>query len=155
MKSHLPAAVAASLRDLVTAVSRLVTSVAETATREASSAARSVAAKASVVRAAGKGDLLEDVAAKGAKLSRSIKAHWDTMSPKQRAARIKKMLAARGLKPKPKKKGPPSARSVKLKQSIKAHWDAMTPAERAARVRKMLAGRGLKPKAPRKAKRAE
>ena len=64
MKSHLPAAVAASLRDLVTAVSRLVTSVAESATREASSGARSLAATATD---------------KGAKLSRSIKAHWDTL----------------------------------------------------------------------------
>ena len=72
MKTPLPAAVAASLRDLVTAVSHLVTSVAASATREASSAARSVAATAEE---------------KGAKLSRSIKAHWDTLSPKARAAR--------------------------------------------------------------------
>ena len=82
---------------------------------------------------------------KSAKLKKSIKAHWDAMSPGQRKSRIKKMLAARGLKPKAKKA--PSAKSLALKKSIKAHWAAMSDSERAARVRKMQAGRGLKPKA--------
>ena len=67
------------------------------------------------------------------------------MTPAQRKARIKKMLAARGLKPKPKKA--PTAKGLALRKSIKAHWDAMTPAQRKSRIRKMLAARGLKPKA--------
>jgi hypothetical protein len=130
MNRDLRALVAASVRDLVEVVTRLVASV-EASANAASSRTRAAA----------------DVGGRGEKLSRSIKAHWDTMSPAKRAARIKKMLAARGLKPKPKRTGPPSARSVKLKASLKAHWDALTPAARAARVKKMLAGRGLKPKA--------
>ena len=84
---------------------------------------------------------------KSAKLKKSIKAHWDAMSPGQRKSRIKKMLAARGLKPKPKSNKPPSKKSLALKKSIKAHWAAMSDSERAARVRTMQAGRGLQPKA--------
>ena len=68
------------------------------------------------------------------------------MTPKQRAARVKKMLAGRGLKPKAKKKGRPSKKSLALRKAISSHWASMTPAQRAARVKKMLAGRGLKPK---------
>lgn len=37
------------------------------------------------------------------RLKKSIKASWDRMTPAQRAKRIRKMLAGRGLKPKAKK----------------------------------------------------
>jgi|GEM_PF-2904360 len=131
LRSH----VSTSLRDLVASVDRLVASI------ESSGAAVSSTTRATAAR------VVVAATDTGAKLSRSIKSHWDAMTPKRRAARIKKMLAARGLKPKPKPKGRPSARSLQLKASLKAHWDAMTPAARAARVKKMLAGRGLKPKA--------
>jgi hypothetical protein len=45
----------------------------------------------------------EERTEKSAKLRKSIKAHWDAMTPKQRADRVRKMLAGRGLKPKAKK----------------------------------------------------
>ncbi len=133
MNRDLASHVSTTLRDLIAAVNRLEASVKASAT--------TIASKAHTTATRAVASSVEH----GEKLSRSIKAHWDKLSPKHRAARIKRMLAARGLKP--KKKGPPSARSLKLKASIKAHWDAMTPAQRAARVKKMLAGRGLKPKA--------
>ena len=66
---------------------------------------------------------------------------WKSMTPEQREARVRKMLAGRGLKPKPKGKGP-----AKPKKKRKNPCANMTPQQREARVKKMLAARGLKPK---------
>ena len=66
---------------------------------------------------------------------------WKSMTPEQREVRVRKMLAGRGLKPKPKAKGP-----AKPKKKRKNPWANMTPQQREARVKKMLAARGLKPK---------
>jgi predicted Fe-S protein YdhL (DUF1289 family) len=81
----------------------------------------------------------------GKKIGAKVKAAWARYTPKERAARIKKMLAARGLKPKVARA--PTAKGKKLQKAIKASWARMTPEQRAARVRKMLAARGLKPRA--------
>ena len=81
---------------------------------------------------------------KASKLRVATKATWASYSKAQRAARIKKMLAARGLKPKVKK--PPTKTGLKIKKALKSHWAAMSSKDRAARVRRMLAGRGLKPR---------
>ena len=78
-------------------------------------------------------------------LKSALKASWARYTPRERAARIKKMLAARGLKPKVKK--PPTARGLALQKAIKASWAKMTPEQRAERIAKMQKGRGLKPKA--------
>lgn len=125
------------------AVTQLVGAVAGAAEAKSSHAMAEVREALGSARKAGK-----VVAGKSAALRRSIKAHWASMTPAQRKARVKKMLAGRGLKPKSKaeKSKPPTAKSLALKKSIKAHWAKMTSAERAARVKKMLAGRGLKPK---------
>ena len=123
-----------SVRQLVVAVNALVSAM-DAAEKGRGGPPRSPAVTA---RAAG---------VKSAKLKKSIKAHWASMSKQEREARIRRMLAARGLKPKPKSNKPPSAKSLALRKSIKAHWDHMTKAQRAARVKKMLAGRGLLPKA--------
>jgi hypothetical protein len=74
------------------------------------------------------------------------------MTKAEHEARVRKMLAGRGLKPKPKKTKPPTARSVAIRKAVRSHWKKMTPAERQARVARMLAGRGLKPKGKAKAK---
>ena len=70
---------------------------------------------------------------------------WKSMTPEQREERVRKMLAGRGLKPKPKAKGP-----AKPKKKRKNPWASMTPEQREARVKKMLAARGLKPKKKKK-----
>ena len=80
----------------------------------------------------------------GKKIGAKVKAAWARYTPKERAARIRKMLAARGLKPKGKKV--PTARGLALKKAIKASWAKMTPQQRAERIAKMQRGRGLKPK---------
>lgn len=150
MKRELSHSVVSSVNELMAAVTRLVASVGEAASASASSAASAAAKAAGTWAARVSGHAASRVAAageKGEKLSHSIKAHWDSMTAKQRAARVKKMLAGRGLKPKPKKKGPPSKKSLALRKAISSHWAKMTASERAARVRRMLAGRGLKPKA--------
>ena len=58
---------------------------------------------------------------------------------------MKKMLAARGLKPKP------AARKAQAKKPAtktwKSWWDTATEEQKAERIRKMRAGRRLKPKA--------
>lgn len=136
MNSDLRAAVAASVRELIDVVARLVATV--------ESSARAASAKV-------RGTTDDGDRRTGDWRSRSVKAHWATLSPRQHAARVRKMLAARGLKPKPKRKGPPSPRALKIKAALQAHWDHLGAAERAARVKKMLAGRGLKPKAAKRA----
>jgi hypothetical protein len=88
--------VTSSVNELLAAVSRLTSAVAHAMSgpqvREAragvSASARTFAAAAS---------------ATGKKIGAKVKAAWARYTPKERAARIKKMLAARGLKPKVKK----------------------------------------------------
>jgi hypothetical protein len=131
--------VTVSVRELLGAVTNLLTSVST-----------AVASSGPVFDAAGRvGRSVRTTAkaagAKGANLKKALKAHWAKLTPAQHKARIGKMLAGRGLKPKVKR--PPTAKGLKLKKAIAASWARMTPAERSARVKKMLAGRGLKPKA--------
>ena len=85
-----------------------------------------------------------------AKPKKKRKNWWDTATPAQKAARVKKMLAARGLKPKPaalKAGGKKPAT-----KTWKSWWDTATEKQKADRVRKMQAGRGLKPKTRRNPK---
>ena len=58
---------------------------------------------------------------------------------------MKKMLAGRGLKPKP-------AVRKATKKTGKTWWDTATEKQKAERIRKMQAGRGLKPRAKKTAK---
>lgn len=124
-----------SVSELIGAVTRLVTTITVQA------AARPGAAPAG------------PAIPKAEKLRESIKAHWASMTPAEHAARVKKMLAGRGLKPKkpPKPLTPKdlakkaALKSQRLKAAIKSHWAKMSKADRAARVKRMLAGRGLKP----------
>lgn len=95
-------------------------------------------------RSDSKADAARKAELKAKRLAKSIRAHWAAMTPKQHAARVRKMLAGRGVTPRKPRK--PTAKALKLRKSLKAHWAAMSPAQHAARVRKMLAGRGLKPK---------
>jgi hypothetical protein len=133
------ASVTSTVNDLLSAVSRLTGAVAQAMNvpqvREARASVRSSAR--SVAKVAGD---------KGAKLKKSLKAAWAKLTPAQHKARVKKMLAGRGLKPKAKKA--PTAKGLKLKKAIKASWARMTPEQRAERIAKMQRGRGLKPKAP-------
>ena len=83
----------ASIRQLVDSVTQLVDAVSALPARGAGSAAgRAVAPPPSPAARA----------KKSAALKRAIKAHWDRMTPKERAARVRRMLAGRGLKPRRK-----------------------------------------------------
>ena len=64
---------------------------------------------------------------------------------------MKKMLAGRGLKPKPVARKAQAKKSA-TKKTGKAWWDTATEKQKADRVKKMQAGRGLKPKARKKTK---
>ena len=48
----------------------------------------------------------------GKKIGAKVAAAWAAYTPEQRAARIKKMLAARGLKPKAGSEGPGKSRKL-------------------------------------------
>lgn len=80
-----PPAVQAATAELVRAVARLVDAVRGAAPADA------VAARAPGQRGPGKNN---------PKLKAAVKASWANYTPAQRAARIAKMLAGRGLKPK-------------------------------------------------------
>ncbi len=86
-----------SVNELVNAIAALVRS----AQGAVASSARVRAATRDVGRA-GKA-VGKAASAKAAKLRAAVKATWARYSPKQRAARIRKMLAARGLKPRCKR----------------------------------------------------
>ena len=81
----------ASVRQLVDSVTQLVDAVRALPARSAAGGGASPRQQTPEARAK-----------KSAALKRSIKAHWDAMTPKERAARVRKMLAGRGLKPRPK-----------------------------------------------------
>ncbi|MCZ6787819.1 MAG: hypothetical protein O7E54_11725 [Planctomycetota bacterium] len=87
-------------------------------------------------------------AAKPAKRKKKRKSWWDTATAKQKAERVRKMQAGRGLKPKSKrqKKAATGKKAAKTAKKRRNPWKSMTPEQRKERVRKMLAGRGLKPK---------
>jgi hypothetical protein len=79
-------------------------------------------------RGPGKGNL---------KLKSALKKSWASYTPEERAERVRKMLAGRGLKPK-------GAAPRKTKHAAKAKagaWASMTTAERGERIAKMRAGR--------------
>ncbi len=86
--------VTVSVNELVRAIAALVRS-AESAV---SSSAEVRAATCEVGRA-GKA-VGEAATAKAAKLRAAVKASWARYTPKERAARIRKMLAGRGIRPK-------------------------------------------------------
>ena len=73
------------------------------------------------------------------------------MTPKQKADRVRKMLAARGLKPKserkPAAKGKTAAKAAKPKTKSgkprKNPWANLTPEQRLKRVNAIRKGRGL------------
>jgi hypothetical protein len=144
-----------SVNDLVAAVTQLVSNVAENAGRAARRAAddaRGVAEKA--------GRPAAEVGEKTKRLRAAIRAHWAGMSAKERAERVRRMLAGRGLKPAARgaagrasgkaKATKGSQKTSRLRSALKAHWASMSPEVRAERVRRMLAGRGLSPKAVRR-----
>jgi hypothetical protein len=132
------ASVTTTVNELLGAVSRLAGAV-----QHALSLPQVRAARAGVTSSAH--SFAAAASATGKKIGAKVKAAWARYTPKQRAARVKKMLAARGLKPKAKRA--PTAKGKKLKRAIKASWAKMTPEQRAARIAKMQKGRGLKPKA--------
>lgn len=85
-----PPAVRAAAAELVRAVARLVDAVRGAAP-----------AGAPVERVPGQ----RGPGKNNPKLKAAVKASWDNYTPAQRAARIAKMLAGRGLKPKRKRPG--------------------------------------------------
>jgi hypothetical protein len=96
---------------------------------------------------------------KGAKISGAVKASWASYTPAERAARVRKMLAGRGLKPKratKARRSPTKQRGRRTTSPRKAtaprkivtarkppanSWARLSPADRAARVAKMRVGR--------------
>lgn len=95
------------------------------------------------------------------RLKAALKKSWAAYSPKQRAERIRRMLAGRGLKPKGAAKRKVTKRSPRRAATRSAPkrvpkvarpksgggWASMTPDQRAARIAKMQAGRTPKPSA--------
>ena len=82
-----------SVDELLSAVTSLVESV-ESVVADAGKAGKGRTKRAAPSSAA--------MSARSAKLKKALKSHWASMTPAQRAARVRKMLAGRGLKPKPK-----------------------------------------------------
>jgi hypothetical protein len=125
--------VAHAVEGLVHAITGLVDSVTGSA-QGVGTAAKGLKA---AVRGPGKGN---------PKLKSALKKSWANYTPKQRADRVRKMLAGRGLEPKGARKANAApARAPKAKRAPKAAkggaWASMTPEERAERVAKMRAGR--------------
>jgi hypothetical protein len=78
-----------SVNELVEAVTGLIGSVG-----------RAAAGAAVTLQGATPAKVAAKVAQKSESLRKSLKAHWAKMTPAQRKARVRKMLAGRGLKPK-------------------------------------------------------
>ena len=95
MKHDSSNAILASVNQLVSAVTSLVSAVGSAAASAAEGAAHRASAAVQAIRGGA-------ATGRSAKLKLAIKAHWDSMTPAQRKSRIRKMLAARGLKPKAK-----------------------------------------------------
>jgi hypothetical protein len=81
------------------------------------------------------------------RLKAALKKSWGSYTPKQRAERVRKMLAGRGLKPKGVAKkatrAKPTGRQPAARKAGGA-WASMTPEQRAERVAKMRAGGALR-----------
>ena len=77
-----------------------------------------------------------------AKPKKKRKNPWATMTPRQKADRVRKMLAGRGLKPKAERK-PVAEQAAKPKKKRKNSWAGQTPAQRLKRVNAIRKGRGL------------
>lgn len=88
------------------------------------------------------------------RLKNALKKSWAAYTPKERAERLRKMLAGRGLRPmsaaagkpgaKRRAKSPAAIHADKAKQTRRkpgGGWAAMSPEQRAERVAKMQAGR--------------
>ena len=81
----------ATVEELVHSLSNLVTTLSTTVSSRASAVAAAVTGKTKGQRGPGKNN---------PKLKAAIKASWARMTAKERKARIRRMLAGRGLKPK-------------------------------------------------------
>jgi hypothetical protein len=79
-----------SVNDLIDSVTALVDSMSQVAPK----AGRAPKGARGGVRG-------EWTAQRRAKLKRSISSYWSRLTPEQHEARVRKMLAGRGLKPKP------------------------------------------------------
>jgi hypothetical protein len=84
-----------SVNDLIQSVTSLVDSMSSAT--EAARPARTVASASRGRRGGARGAWTSE---RRAKLKRSIASYWSKLTPEQHAARVKKMLAGRGLKPK-------------------------------------------------------
>ena len=147
---HDSSQIVSSVNQLISAVTDLLANVGDAVSKAATTAAGRAQAAGRALVGRDEGSSSRGGPGKSGALKKALKAHWAKMTPAQRQARIKKMLAGRGLKPIPadvKAKRAANPRSKALKRAIKAHWDSMTPEQRKARIKKMLAARGLKPKA--------
>src|SRR5438105_5079761 len=91
-----------SVEELLAAVAGLVGSV------ERSVASTAPVRQAGVELKHAASDVGKAASPAWSKVKTALKAHWANLTPAQHKARIRKMLAARGLKPKPKTK--PAAR---------------------------------------------
>lgn len=143
------APITAAVQDLLRSITRLVEEAAKSIVIGESRAAKGARAAA--------------VSSTSVRIRRAVKATWAKYTPAERAARICKMLAGRGLKP---KAGPTrgeasrrrrqarrlaSVRKLSASRAARANpWAKLTPEERAARIAKMQAGRrrAAQPPAP-------
>jgi hypothetical protein len=101
-------AIVDSINRLVQAVTEVVGSVGH--------AAASAAVTLRGANARGLAKVPATIAQKSERLRRSIKAHWAAMTPEQREARIRKMLAGRGLQRKAPAAGKGGARKRKARR---------------------------------------
>ncbi len=145
------------LADLVARLEKLVVTARREGRESALNEVRSVVGGGS---GTGTGSGSEKSASKLAKpkkkSSKPRKNPWASMTPEQKADRVRKMLAGRGLKPKAERK--PVAKSAARKTAKKATvakpkrksskprknpWANLTPEERLKRVNAIRKGRGL------------
>src|SRR5437868_3914647 len=93
--------IVSSVNQLLSAVTDLLSSVGHAVSNAASTAAgrAQAAGRALVGREEARGG--RRAPGKSGALQKALKDHWAKMTPAQRAARVKKMLAGRGLKPIP------------------------------------------------------
>ncbi len=143
---HPGATLATAVEDLLGSIRRLVEGVARTA---ADGKPRQLQSRSKTA----------PTSSTSAKIRRAVAASWAQYTPAQRAERVRKMLAGRGLKPKAAAKRsaasrrtkPPAAPPRKARASRQAHvnpWAKLTPGERAARIAKMQAGRRAASQSP-------
>ena len=131
---------AALLADLQKRLNDLVETARKEGREDALAEVRSLVGGAVAKRGPGR----PPKAAKAGKPKRKKKRKnpWATMTPKQKADRVRKMLAGRGLKPKAERK-PVAKAAAKPKKKRKNSWEGLTPEQRLKRVNAMRKGRGL------------